>query len=225
MQTKILSHCGLCKGSIDNPGGMAEAMNMRRTLFAGVLFLMAALAVHAQIGPVPGSFDSYQSEDLQIGFHYPDRWFVVERDDMLAVVNRDGLVDQVGTDQPDLRPGDVVVVVGVLPSMLMSMMGMPADDVSAIADGMFENMLSQSDELGNAESRVETYGGSEVASVVFDDTEQDVSGMVMVARQQEEVIVFSVALGFREDLREDRDMIGRIVASTEFTGDIQGLFE
>lgn len=225
MLTKILSHSGLCKRLIDNWPGMAEAVAMRRILLTGVLLGVAVLTLPAQLGSVPAGYSTHQSESYEIAFHYPDQWAVVERDDMLAVVNRSGLVDEVGQDEPDLQPGDVVVVLGVLPSMLMTMMGIPADDVGALADGMFENMLAESNELANAESGVSSYGGTEVASVVFDDPSEEVSGMVMVAREQEEVVVFSVALGFREDLRSEREALGRIVASTEYTGDIQGLMQ
>jgi hypothetical protein len=55
--------------------------------------------------------------------------------------------------------------------------------------------------------------------VVFDDAQDEFSGMIAVVHEQEEVIGFGMALGFREDLVRRRERIARIVASMEFTGD------
>ena len=106
---------------------------------------------------------------------------------------------------------------------LLAMMGVPADDVSAIVNGMFENMISSSGGVENGEAQTHSYGDRAVASMLFDDSAEAFSGMIMVAHEQEEVIVFAVSLGFREDLLRERDDLARLVSTVEFTGDLSSL--
>ncbi len=209
--------------SLTFPPPSLRSESMKR-IFVPVLFaLIAAAPAMAQFGGMPSGFASYQSEEMQVAFYYPDGWYVVESDGNLAIVNREALIDQVNADQPDLQPGDTVVVVGVLPTMLLAMMGVPADDVSAIVNGMFENMISSSGGVENGEAQTHSYGDRAVASMLFDDSAEAFSGMIMVAHEQEEVIVFAVSLGFREDLLRERDDLARLVSTVEFTGDLSSL--
>ena len=196
---------------------------MKRALLVSVLVVVVVGMATAQLGSQPRGYESYASDDLMVSFYYPDDWFVVEKDENLTVVNRRALADQVGEDEPDLQPGDTVMVVGVLPAMLMAMMGVPAEDVSSIVDAMFQNMISENGDVQNGDSQTHTVEGRRVASMLFDDSSEEFSGMIMVTHEQEEVIVFSVALGFRDDLVRNRDLLVRVVSTAEFTGDFSSM--
>ena len=190
-----------------------------------MLVLVGLSAVYAQLGNRPSGFDAHHSKVMQISFYYPGEWFVAEEEDNLAVVSREGLIDQLGNDQPDLQPGDVVMVMGVLPTMLMAMMGIPADDVETLVDGLFDNLVAEGGNTDNAQTELLTFGSRRVATVLFDDQETGYSGTVMVAHEQEEVISFSIALGFREDLDRHRDMLATVLSTVEFTGDFSALLQ
>lgn len=192
---------------------------MKRIFLAIVIGIVVVAGVTAQLGDLPSGFRSYESTTAEIAFYYPQEWFVGEQEDSPVVVSREALTDQLNRDEPDLQPGDTVVVLGVLPAMFMAMMGVPVEDVTGIVDGMFENMIAQSGEVRNGEVETHSFGGRRAASVVFDDAQDEFSGMIAVIHEQEEVIGFGMALGFREDLVRRREQIARIVASMEFTGD------
>ncbi len=192
---------------------------MKRIGFVIVIGIMVPAIVAAQLGEPPAGYRRYESAEAHIAFYYPQEWFVSEQDQSPVVVSREALADQLDRDQPDLQPGDTVLVMGVLPSMFMAMMGIPVDDVESIADGMFENMIAQSGEIRDGQGEVHSFGGRQVASVVFDDAQDEFSGMIAVVHEQEEVIGFGMVLGFREDLLQHRERAARIVSSLEFTGD------
>ncbi len=184
-----------------------------------MITIVVPVIVTAQLGTPPAGYRRYESGATQIAFYYPQEWFVIEQDESPVVVSREALGDQLNRDQPDLQPGDTVLVMGVLPSMFMAMMGIPIDDVESIADGLFENMIAQSGEIRDGQVDVQSFGGREIATIVFDDAEDELSGMIAVVHEQEDVIGFGMVLGFREDLLRRRERVARTVSSLEFTGD------
>jgi hypothetical protein len=196
---------------------------MKRLLWVFLAVLVVAGPVAAQMGSQPSGFTSHFSEDTQLAFYYPRDWYVADGDGNLAIMSRAALADQMELDEPDLQPGDTVVIVGIIPTMLMAMMGVPVDDVDTILSGMFDTMIAQAGEVENGETAGHTFGARSVASVLFDDAEEEFSGMMLVAHEQDEVIVFAVAMGFREDLLRRREVVAEIVSTVEFTGDLESM--
>lgn len=192
---------------------------MKRTVLVTVIGILLSSHAMAQLGELPAGYQRYQSAQGELAFYYPQEWFVAEQDGSPVVVSREALTDELNRDEPDLQPGDTVLVLGVLPTMFMAMMGVPVDDVGDIVDGMFENMIAQSGEVRNGEVETSVFGGRQVGSVIFDDAEDSFSGMIAVVNEQEEVIGFGMAMGFREDLLRRRERLSQIVSSVELTGD------
>ncbi|MFO8042001.1 MAG: hypothetical protein R6U25_02260 [Alkalispirochaeta sp.] len=192
---------------------------MKRRVLVTVIGILVASHAMAQLGELPAGYQIYRSAAAQLAFHYPQEWFVGDQEGSPVVVSREALTAQLSRDEPDLQPGDTVLMLGVLPTMFMAMMGVPVEDVGDIVDGMFENMIAQSGEVRNGEAETMSFGGRRVGSVVFDDAEDSLSGMITVVHEQEEVIGFGMAMGFREDLLRRRERISRIVSSMEFIGD------
>jgi hypothetical protein len=196
---------------------------MKRLLWVSLVVLVGAGPVAAQMGSQPSGFTSHFSEGTELAFYYPSDWYVADGDGNLAIMSRAALANQMDLDEPDLQPGDTVVIVGIIPTMLMAMMGVPVDDVDTILTGMFDTMIAQAGEIENGETAGHTFGARSVASVLFDDAQEEFSGMMLVAHEQEEVIVFAVAMGFREDLRRRREMVAEIISTVEFTGDLESM--
>ncbi|MFW5695431.1 MAG: hypothetical protein ACOCYB_09690 [Alkalispirochaeta sp.] len=192
---------------------------MKRIGLVIVIGIGVPTMVMAQLGDPPSGFRRYESAEAQVAFYYPQEWFVAEQDGSPIVVSREALVAQLDREEPDLQPGDTVITLGVLPAMFMAMMGIPVDDVEAIADGMFENMIAHSGEVRDENIDVHSFGGRRVASVLFDDAYAEFSGMISVVHEQEDVIGFGMVLGFPEDLRRRRERTAQIVSSLEFGGD------
>ena len=199
---------------------------MKRILFLFIVLIVSVGTVWAQFGSQPAGFSSYRSDNLELSFYYPDGWIVAEQDGNLTIANREELLDDVVTESPDIRPGDTAMVIGIMPTFFMMMMGIPADDITSILDGMFENVVSDNDaKLENTSREILDFGGRRVATVTFDDTSQEVSGIFLVAHEQEDVIMFAVAYGFRDSLDSNREQLGRLVASAEFTGDLENMMQ
>lgn len=196
---------------------------MKRFVLLPFFLFVAGSALFAQLGSAPAGFVPYSSDALQIGLYHPRNWHVGEQDGSLAVVSREALLSQVSADTPDLQPGDTIMVVGVLPVMFLSMMGIPADDVGSMVNGMFENMISANGEVANSRTAVFTHGGREVAAVTFDDTEQAFSGMMMAIHEQDQVVTFGVALGRQADLERNTEDLTLTLSTVEFTGDMSAM--
>ena len=196
-----------------------RANGMKRIGLVIVIGFITPTIAMAQLGDSPSGHSRYESTEAQVAFYYPNEWFVSEHEGSPMVVSRQALVDQLDRDQPDLEPGDTVLTLGVMPTMFMAMMGIPVDSVEGIAEGMFESMIAQSGEVRDGDAETHSFGGRQVASVVFDDVEDEFSGMIAVTHEQEEVIGFGIMLGFREDLLQRRERAARIVSSVEFRGD------
>lgn len=196
---------------------------MKRFFFVLGAAAILTAPVFAQLGTAPAGFAAHVSETAQLGFFYPEDWTVVDNDQTLAIVSRAGLADQINNETPDLQPGDTVLVVGVLPLMLLSMMGVPADDLETMVDGMFTSMMESSGDLENSETLMFSHGGRDVAAVSFDDAAQEISGLMMIAHQQDDVIAFAAAMGMREDIDRNGDRLSRVVSTVEFTGDLSAL--
>ena len=199
---------------------------MKRITFLVLVLIVSVGTVWAQFGSQPSGFSSYRSDNLELSFYYPGDWMVAEQDGNLTIANREGLLNDVATEAPDIRPGDTAMVIGIMPTFFMAMMGVETDDITTILDGMFENVVSDNEgTLGNTSREILEFGGRRVATVTFDDTSQDASGIFLVAHEQEEVIMFAVAYGFRDSLDDNREQLGRLVASAEFTGDLENMMQ
>ena len=210
---------------LDRVGGIRYAVEMKRSIAFGIVLTVAVTAAWGQFGSVPSGYSAHESGSSQLNFFYPDGWFVVDEADNTALVNREALVEQIVADTADILPGDAIMVIGILPTMFMAMMGIPVDDISTILDGMFDNMVASSGEMENSRKEVHEFGAYSVASVTFDDPEEEASGIFFVAHEQEEVIVFAVVYGFRESLDAHRETLARAVASAEFTGDLSEMMQ
>ncbi|MDA3948569.1 MAG: hypothetical protein PF508_05000 [Spirochaeta sp.] len=197
---------------------------MKRIVLFVVVLTISIGTVWAQFGSQPSGFSSYSSDNLDLSFYYPDGWVIAEQDGNLTIANREELLTEIATDVPDIRPGDTAMVIGIMPTFFMMMMGIPTDDISTILDGMFETVVSDNDGvLENTNRETLEFGGRRVATVTFDDSSQDASGTFLVAHEQEDVIMFAVAYGFRASLEANREQLGRLVASAEFTGDLENM--
>jgi hypothetical protein len=201
---------------------------MKRKYIGLLVLFVVTGSVWGQLGSRPSGFSDYRSDDMELSFHYPNGWFVLEMDGGLTVANREALLESVDTemDMPDLKPGDTAMVIGMMPTFFMMMMGIPTDDITMILDGMFDNIVS-SDEgnLDNSATEVLEFEGRRVATVTFDDSSQDASGIFLVAHEQEDVILFGVAYGYRDSLDRNRKQLARTIASVEFTGDLASMLQ
>jgi hypothetical protein len=199
---------------------------MKRVLFFVGMMVMALGVVWAQLGNQPSGFDRYRSDELELTFFYPNDWFVSAQEGNLMVANREALLQETGDEMPDIQPGDTAMVIGIMPVFFMAMMGIPTDDISTILDGMFDNVVSSNEgSLENSSKEILEYGDRSVATVTFDDASQEASGIFLVSHEQEEVIMFAVAYGFRSSLDRNRNDLGRVVASAEFTGDLESMMQ
>jgi hypothetical protein len=227
IRRKILSNSRSRNPILDFPPLIAYAYIMKRCFGAVLAALILGTAgtpvAFAQLGDAPDGYEPHVSEDVQMAFFYPSEWFIVEQDGNIAVVNRPGLADQVGVDQPDLQPGDTMFVLNILPTLLMTMIGIPAEDAATIVEAMFETMIAEQGNVVTGEAQTHSFGDRTVASLMFDDAGERVSGMLLAALNQEDVLVFSMALGFREDLMSERERVARTVATAEFTGELNNL--
>ena len=196
---------------------------MKQIIVNVLVFLVVAAAAHAQLGSRPAGYTDHLDDDFEIAFYYPERWHVANGSDSIWVVNREALLDDLNNEAPDVQPGDAMLTFGVLPTMLLSMMGISVDDQGAIVDGIFENMMAEDADLQNRERTTHQFGAREVPSVLFDNVSHEVSGIVFVTHEQENVIVFGVALGFREDLVANHELLAQIVSTVEFTGSLESL--
>ncbi len=227
MLIKLIVYYRKCKSAaIDNATGMDYALGMKRTCIWLVVLLTLGTTVWAQLGTTPSGFSPHESVDLELSIFYPDGWYVSDQEGGLAVVNREGLLDDVDSEMPTLQPGDTALFLGVMPTFFMTMMGIPVDDISSILDGLFDNIVSTNDGvLENSQKEVLNIDGRRVATVTFDDSSQDASGIFFVAHEQDEVIIFAVGYGFRTSLDRNRSTLGQIVASAEFTGDFEEMMQ
>lgn len=199
---------------------------MKRKTLLLVVLVVATGTVWAQLGGQPAGFSEHRSAELELTFFYPSEWFVSEQDGNLTIATREALLEDPGEEFPELRPGDTAMVIGIMPTFFMAMMGIPVDDISTILDGMFENVVSSNEgNLENSSKEVLEFDGRRVATITFDDASQDASGIFFVAHEQEEVIMFAVAYGFRASLDRNREDLGRLVASAEFTGDLESMMQ
>jgi hypothetical protein len=199
---------------------------MKRLVLGLTVFLVLAGSVWGQLGSRPSGFSDYRSEEMELSFFYPDGWFVSEEEGGVTVVNRESLLGGSENGIEDLQPGDTAMVIGIMPTFFMMMMGIPTDDITTILDGMFDNIISGNDgTLENSSKEVLDFDGRRVATVTFDDSSQEASGIFLVAHEQEDVIMFAVAYGFRNSLDRNRQQLAQTVASTEFTGDLESMMQ
>ncbi len=197
---------------------------MKRLLLVPLVLIVTVGTAWAQFGARPSGFAEYQSDEQQLTFFYPESWFVAEADGNIMIANRESLTDESATEMPDISPGDTALVIGIMPTFLMAMMGIPVDSISGILDGMFETVMSaEGNAIGNDADELYDFDGRSVATTTFDDSEQDMSGIFFVAHEQEEVIMFAVAYGFRDSLDTHRETLARLVSTAEFTGDLESL--
>ncbi len=196
---------------------------MRQIILYTIVFTVAVAAAHGQLGSRPAGYTDHVDEEFEIAFYYPDGWYVANGSDSIWVVNREALLGDLNREAPDVQPGDAMLTFGILPTMLLSMMGISVDDQGAIVDGIFENMMAEDADLQNRERMTHQFGGREVPSILFDNVSHEVSGIVFVTHEQENVIVFGVALGFREDLVSRHEQLAQVVSTVEFTGSLESL--
>lgn len=196
---------------------------MKRVLLIGVLVASVAALGFAQLGSAPAGFQSYESEEMMLALNYPGNWFVVEEDGKLGLVNREALAGQLGATEPDVRPGDVIMAVGFIPTFFLGMMGVPVDSTEAMLEGMFESMLESNEGVSENDRQILTYGETEIGTVSFTDPAQDVSGLFLLVHQQDEVVVFAMAAGMMADITRERETLAQVVASVEFTGTLDEL--
>ncbi len=199
---------------------------MKRIVFGLTAFLILAGSVWGQFGSRPSGFTDHRSDEMEISFYYPDGWFVSEEEGGVTLVNRQGLLEQSAMDMPDLQPGDTAMVIGIMPTFFMMMMGIPVDDITTILDGMFESIISSNDgTMENSSKEILEFDGRRVATITFDDSSQEASGIFFVAHEQEDVIMFAVAYGFRNSLDRNRRQLAQTVSSAEFTGDLESMMQ
>lgn len=161
-----------------------------------------------------------------IGLYHPDTYTVVEQDQSLAIVSRAALADELMADKPDLQPGDVALVTGVFPIGLLMMMGVPADEIDVMIDGMFDSMIARGTNTGGIDEVQLEYAAGNVAAVSFDDLDQEISGILFLAdADDDQVVLFGIAMGLRADLDANRRRLGQVIASMEFTGDLSAMME
>jgi hypothetical protein len=196
---------------------------MKRIAVFGILLVFVVSAAFAQLGSAPTGYESYASDEMMLALYYPGSWFVVEEEGNLGIVNRQELAGELNKDMPDVRPGDVVMAVGFIPTFFLGMMGVPVDSIDSMVDGMFQSMMESNENGAENEREVLTYGGTQVGTVSFTDPAEDMSGIFMIAQSQDEVVVFAMAAGMREDLATNRDTLARVVSSVEFTGSLEEL--
>jgi hypothetical protein len=199
---------------------------MKRILLVLLVLIMTVGTTWAQFGARPSGFAEYRSEEQQLTFFYPDGWFVSEADGNIMIANREALTNDSAMDMPEITPGDTALVIGIMPTFLMAMMGIPVDSISGILDGMFQNVMSaEGSAIGNNTNELYEFDGRSVATTTFDDSEQEVSGIFFVSHEQEEVIMFGVAYGFRNSLDSNREALARLVSTAEFTGDLESMLQ
>jgi|GEM_PF-2408275 len=196
---------------------------MKRVLLSGVLVAIVATLGFAQLGTAPSGFQSYESEEMMLALYYPGNWFVVEEDGNLGLVNREALMEQLNAEVPDVQPGDVIMAVGFIPTFFLGMMGVPIDSTEALVDGMFETMLESNEGVTENDREILRYGGAQIGTVSFSDPAQDISGLFLLAHQQDEVVVFAMAAGMLEDVTRERETLAQVVSTVEFTGTIDEL--
>ncbi len=196
---------------------------MKRAIVGILLVGFVFSSAYAQIGSTPTGFSQYESDEMMLSLSYPSDWFVVEEEGNLGIVNREALAAQLGADQPDVRPGDVIMAVGFIPSFFLAMMGVPVDSIEAMVEGMFESMMDSNDGVSENDREVLTYGATQVGTVSFTDPSADISGLFLLAQQQDEVIVFAMAAGKMNDILDQREMLGQVVSTVEFTGSLEEL--
>lgn len=184
---------------------------------------MVATLGFAQLGTAPSGFQSYESEEMMLALYYPGNWFVVEEGGNLGLVNREALAAQLNSEQPDVQPGDVIMAVGFIPTFFLGMMGVPVDSTEALVEGMFETMLESNEGVTEIDREILNYGGAQIGTVSFSDPAQDISGLFLLAHQQDEVVVFAMAAGMLNDITRQRDVLAQVVSTVEFTGSIDEL--
>lgn len=199
---------------------------MKRVFIAVGLIVVSLGVAWAQLGSQPSGYSMFRSDDLELTMYYPDGWYISDQEGSLMVANREALVQELAAEVPDLMPGDTAMVVGIMPIFFMAMMGIETDDISTILDGMFENIVASNEgNLENTSKEVLEYEGRSVATVTFDDSSQEASGVFFVAQEQPEVVMFAVAYGMRRSLDRNRDALARSVVSAEFTGDVESMMQ
>lgn len=196
---------------------------MKRVLLSVLLVASVAAFGFAQLGSAPSGFQSYQSEEMMLALYYPGDWFIVEEEGTLGLVNREALASQFGAEEPDVRPGDVIMAVGFIPTFFLGMMGVPVDSTEAMVEGMFQTMLESNEGVTENDRQILSYGGTQVGTVSFTDPSEDIAGLFLITNPQEEVVVFAMAAGMMADITSRRETLAQIVSSVEFTGTIEEL--
>ncbi len=198
----------------------------KRIVMSAAIAVVAVGVLSAQLGSRPAGFTVHHSESMPLSFYYPSSWFAGEQDGNLLIVNRQSLLESSPMEAPEVGPGDAFLVIGILPSFFMEMMGIPLDDVSAILEVMFSQMVADSSgNIGNEHQEIINFQGRAVAAIAFDDASQAASGTFFISHEQDDVIIFAVAYGLRATLDAERRQMAQIVSSAEFTGDMTNLMQ
>lgn len=217
---------------IDFPFAISYPYNMKVLVkpffavgFAVVFTVLILPVIGAQEGPQPSGFQAHEGVEVPVAFYYPGSWTVVDQDESVGIVSRPALAQQLGSDDPDIQVGDAMLVLGVIPSVFIEMMGGESRDLESVTDMLYENMSTETGDLGGIDRLHHEFTAREVVSVLFDTGAEQRSGLMIVSHESDEVLAFGVAFGLRDDLSAYRDELSQVVATVEFTGTMQDFYE
>lgn len=182
-----------------------------------IFFVLPTITLVGQSVRAPAGFIVHRDEQRNLSFIYPEEWFVTELRETVVIVSREELVEEIQRVELRMRPGDAALSLAILPIGMLEAMGMEISQAEPMVELLFDSMLARPAIRVLADTEVTQSGRSEVASILFSDDEQPYAGLMYVAMVSEDPsgVTLGLATGFREDLVEIRERLGRIVASVE----------
>jgi hypothetical protein len=198
---------------------------LQKTGLYGVLALVLIFTVPAQDGPQPGGYQPHLGREVPVAFYYPSSWTVVDADESVGIVSRPALAEQLGSDQPEIRTGDAMLALGVIPAAFLEMMGANPGELDSVVETLFAGMSTEQGEIDRAERESFDFNAGEVESVLFDAGPRDEAGLMLVSHESAEVIAFGMAFGYRNDLVAYRQELAQVLATVEFTGSMQDFYD
>ena len=196
-----------------------------KTGMCGVLALVFVFAAPAQDGPQPSGYQPHLGREVPVAFYYPSSWTVVDADESVGIVSRPALTEQLGADQPEIRTGEAMLALGVIPAAFVEMMGANPRELDSVVEMLFGSMSAEQGEVGSADREAFDFSAGEVESILFDAGPRQEAGLMLVSRESEEVIAFGMAYGYRDDLAAYRRELAQVLATVEFTGSMQDFYD